>query len=498
MTENTNLPEDDLANELSASLNRYQSLLEAVNGIIWEADAYTYMPTFISDSVTHILGYTPEEWIKTPAFWENHIYHEDRESIIAFYKDEKHLRTNHNLNYRMVRADGEIVWMRDMVTVVMENGRPRWLRGIMIDVTESKLLVDLDHLEKEVLELNARKGTDIEAVLNFYVLGIEKLFPKMKCSILRVNGTKLNNWASPSLPDAYTSIIVNKEIGPFAGSCGAAAFLRRPVFANDIASDPVWAAHKEFALAHNLRASWSYPIISAQGDIMATFGIYYETPTMPDQSQIDIIERSAHILKIILENRAYANMMQDANMLLSQGQALANFGTWQWDIVSDKITWSDVLYNIYGLDDKSFDARYEDYLARIHPADRARVSEVIRHVMETGEETVFEERIVRPDGQVKHLKSWARIIKNNDRPEKMIGACLDITKAKTAATRMDEIAWLQSHVIRAPLATLMGLINVLQDGLHKNEEQLYLLNNIISTARELDRVIHEISDKTRS
>jgi len=494
-TENTNLHHAD--EKLNASLNRYQSLLDAVNGIIWEVDAHTYTPTFISNSVTRILGYTPEEWMGTASFWENHVYQEDREGILAFYRDETNLKQTHNLHYRMVKADGEVAWVRDMVSVIMEDGKPRWLRGIMIDVTEPKLLVDLEHLEKEVLELNSRTDTDIDTVLSYYVLGIEKLFPGMKCSILSVNGTMLNDWISPSLPEAYSKHIHNIEIGPYAGSCGAAAYLKRPVFINDIEHDEIWATYKEPALDHNLRASWSFPI-THKGDVVAVFGIYYGKVMTPDESQIAILERSANILKIILENRSYAAMMRDANTLISQGQALANFGTWQWDIVTNKVSWSDVLYNIYGLDQKSFSATFEGYMERIHPDDKIRVAATIRNMLATGGDAVFEERIVRPDGEVRHLRSWAKIIENNGRKEKMIGACLDITDAKTTATKMDEIAWLQSHVIRAPLATLMGLITILHEDLHEAEEHADLLNSIVATATELDRVIHEISDKTRT
>jgi len=78
----------------------------------------------------------------------------------------------------------------------------------------------------------------------------------------------------------------------------------------------------------------------------------------------------------------------------------------------------------------------------------------------------------------------------------MIGACLDITQAKTTETKMEEIAWLQSHVIRAPLARLMGLAGMLHDELKLNGEQLELLDNIVDAAHELDKVIRNITTKT--
>ncbi len=78
----------------------------------------------------------------------------------------------------------------------------------------------------------------------------------------------------------------------------------------------------------------------------------------------------------------------------------------------------------------------------------------------------------------------------------MIGACLDNTKAIESETKMKEIAWMQSHVIRAPLANLMGLVNMLDDIPH-TEEQGELIAYLRSTSNELDSIIRNISSKTK-
>lgn len=490
--------ENDAAGILADPLDKYRSLLEAVNGIIWEADAETMRCTFISDSVTRMLGYTPAQWMSDPGFWSERIYPADRERVLAFFREETTQLRDHSIEYRMTKADGSIVWVRDVVSIVAENGIPKWRRGIVLDISEARLMADLDHLEKEALEMSAQTDADIEAILNFYVLGIENMFPQMKCSVLRVMDDKLYNWASPSLPAAYTAPIRDKNIGPLAGSCGAAAYRKQRVIVNDIENDEIWAEHKQYALAHDLRASWSHPIIDSQGRVIATFGIYYHKVTDPHESHVAIIERSARLLKIIIENSLYAQVMQEMNMLSSQGQALANFGTWQWDVAMNKVTWSDALYDIYGLDKRTFKATFEGYMERLHSEDRDRVQQTIQIALATGHDTVFEERIIMPDGNEKYLRSWARCMRDTeDKPAKMIGACLDITHAKTTRLKLDEIAWMQSHVIRAPLARLMGLMNLLQEELDPSGEGLPLINDMIYTARELDSVIHNISDNTR-
>lgn len=483
--------------DLVESRNKHKSLIQSVEGIVWEADAQTFKFSFISNQVQSILGYTPDEWLKEPDFWSKHIYHEDRNEAVNFCVMQTSEARNHTFDYRMVKADGSLVWIKDVVSVIMENGKPSLLRGIMVDITETKLLEDLDHLEKRILELNAKKGIEIGTVLQEYVEGLEELFPSMKCSVLRVKDNKLFEWASPSLPKVYVQCINNVEIGPNAGSCGTSAYTKEKVIASDIETDTRWADYKHLALPYGIRASWSYPVTDSEGNVIAILGVYYSTVKTPDANETEIIERSVSILNVILENRLNAEVITEANLLITQGQELANFGTWQWDIDKDIVTWSDVLYNIYGLNKATFPATFEGYVAMLHPDDRERVTGIIRSVLETHKDILFEERIIRPDGAERVLKSWGRVLLNDEgKAVKMIGACLDITAAKLAQVKLEEIAWLQSHVIRAPLARLMGLIDILQNELAQYKSHDELLSHILDTAHELDDVVKNISSKT--
>ncbi len=479
------------------ALDRYQTLLNTVNGIVWEADAATLSFTFVSQSVLPILGYSPDEWLNTPGFWEAHIYPADRDAAIQYCHTQTLLLHNHELEYRMVRADGSLIWVKDVVTVIANEGKPQWLRGIMVDVTETRLLAALEHLEKKVLELNASPGSTDAEVLEYYVRGIENLFPHIQCSILRIADNALYSWVGPSLPPNYTNALNGLPIGAHQGSCGAAAYLRQLVIASDITTDERWREYKHLALPHGLRACWSYPVIDSKGRVMATFAIYHNHVASPTASQIAIVKRSAAILEIILENRAYTRIVAETNTLMTQGQELANLGSWQWDLATNDVQWSEVLYRIYGIADTSHKITYNEYLTYLHPEDRPRVVQMLQALLRDKKDTVYEERVRLTDGSVRYLRSWARVVSNSDgEPEKVIGACLDVTTLKHARKKMDEIAWMQSHIIRAPLARLMGLVNVLLEAPCTPEERDEMLGYIGDSAKELDRVIHDISNHT--
>ncbi|MBL7691786.1 MAG: PAS domain-containing protein [Flavipsychrobacter sp.] len=483
--------------ELAVSENRYKILLESLNGIVWEADRKSMVFDFVSKNAISILGYTPEEWMGTENFCLNHVYPDDMEMVKSFYYFGGDTDT-YDLEFRMMHKDGSVVWLRNTTSVLKGNDGRERLSGIMMDITLNKLLADLEQLEKQVLEMNAEPNAELDRILHFHTSGIERLFPAMKCSVLRISNGKAYNWASPSLPEGYVKAINELTIGQNRGSCGTAAFLNKRVIATDIEHDERWADFKDLAMGYGLRACWSQPIVNSKGAVVATFAMYYTTVKTPNEMELSIIDRSASLMQVIIENKRYAATISEMNLMASQAQELANFGTWQWDMASERLLWSDELYRIYGLDSNTFVPSYENYLSKIHDEDRERVRAAMGKAIEEKKEIAFEERIVRPSGEVRCLQSWLRVMKDDKgNMVKLVGACLDVTRAKESSRKMQEIAWQQSHVVRAPLARILGLVQLLQDGVQRNEvEDFDLYNSIVQSANELDVIIRKISETT--
>jgi PAS domain S-box-containing protein len=117
---------------------RLESLINTIDGIVWECDVENFNFKFISNKVFKILGYTPEEWLANPSFWIDHIYDDDKEWAPLYCKTKTKANINHDFEYRMIAKDGSIVWLRDIVNIVIEDGVPAYLKGIMIDITKTK------------------------------------------------------------------------------------------------------------------------------------------------------------------------------------------------------------------------------------------------------------------------------------------------------------------------------------------------------------------------
>ncbi|NHN24249.1 PAS domain S-box protein [Flavobacterium jejuense] len=139
------------------SQKRIESLINTIDGIVWECDAITFEFTFISKKVENILGYTAEEWLSNRTFWKDHIYHEDRENVINFCSEKTNNNLDHDFEYRMIAKDGSVIWLRDIVNVVSNNNKAVSLRGIMINITKNKEIEkDLNNSFNLVSEQNKR------------------------------------------------------------------------------------------------------------------------------------------------------------------------------------------------------------------------------------------------------------------------------------------------------------------------------------------------------
>jgi PAS domain S-box-containing protein len=127
---------------LEEATEHYRQLLESTNAIPWEADAKTWMFTYVGPQAVDLLGYPRELWLEKD-FWVDHIHPEDRAKTIDDCQKFSAQRENYELEYRMITADGRVIWLEDIVNVMKQEGDPVTLRGFMLDITERKSLEDL-------------------------------------------------------------------------------------------------------------------------------------------------------------------------------------------------------------------------------------------------------------------------------------------------------------------------------------------------------------------
>jgi signal transduction histidine kinase len=165
----------------------------------------------------------------------------------------------------------------------------------------------------------------LREALHDLVLLMEQQVPDMIGSVLLLDadGVTLHHGAAPHLPEEYCRLIDGSRVGPVAGSCGTAAYRGAQVIVRDIATDPLWAEYKRFALPHGLAACWSTPIREGTGPVLGTFAMYYKESREPHEAEQALIRiattLSAHI--IIRAQTVAALRRNEAEMRQARAEA---------------------------------------------------------------------------------------------------------------------------------------------------------------------------------
>ena len=124
--------------KLAESESLFRELIQAQSAIFWRVDAEAYQFTFVSEQVKSLTGFSSEQWL-SKNFWMDHLHEDDKDWAVDYCLTETQALRNHELEYRMISACGKIIWLRDVVNLVINNGKVTELVGFMIDITQSKI-----------------------------------------------------------------------------------------------------------------------------------------------------------------------------------------------------------------------------------------------------------------------------------------------------------------------------------------------------------------------
>ncbi len=123
---------------------------------------------------------------------------------------------------------------------------------------------------------------------------------------------------------------------------------------------------------------------------------------------------------------------------LATAQQIAHIGSWEWDPVNDRVLWSDEMCRIFGVP-VGTSPTFEEYVARVHPDDRAQTKAIVQRASETGEEYTFEHRVRRPDGEIRWVRGRGLVeLAPDGTTRRMSGTSQDITDLRWADEQAEE------------------------------------------------------------
>jgi len=236
----------------------------------------------------------------------------------------------------------------------------------------------------------------------------------------------------------------------------------------DISIDP---CHVELLAQFQVKANLVVPILQDHQFWGLLIAHHCASPRFWQPLEIDLLKELATQLSIALRQ---AELYQQAQHELKERQQVeaelrqsqehlrlalsaSRMGTWNWNIQTGKISWSDNLETLFGLEPGEFDGSFEMFAARLHQDDRDRLLAAVEHAVATGEDYDIEFRVVSPNGTIRWALSQGKVFYDeNGQPMQMAGIDLDISDRKqveeelrqseerfrTLADNMSQFAWM--------------------------------------------------------
>ncbi len=290
---------------LRASEQMYREMVENAGDLIYATDLQGNF-TSINAAARRISGYSRTEALKmniAQLVASDHL-------VIARQMIQRALRGEPSATYDLdiVAKDGRRVTLEISHQLLLEDGIPRGTHAIARDITARRRQEMLERDRLKALEMIAT-GKPLEQILTQLVYMVERQYPDLIAAVSLLRDERLYIGAAPGLPEAVRQGLHGARIGPTAGSCGAAAYWGEAVFAGDIATDPLWDEHRNLALAHQLAACWSTPILAGNGETLGTFALYRREPSRPDKAQVALLQTTSGTAAIAIEQRQLADQL---------------------------------------------------------------------------------------------------------------------------------------------------------------------------------------------
>ncbi|MEX0754933.1 MAG: PAS domain-containing protein [Actinomycetota bacterium] len=476
-----------------SELRRLRSLVADLDAVVWEADAASCRFTFVSEGSREILGYAPQSWLADPTFWADHVHPDDRSVAVREFMRAATDGAARDSEYRFIAQDGEVVWVRDIGHVILDDqGKPLLVRGLMIDISTRHALEE-QHRDAEtryralverlpaIVYIEAFDGESPDPGRLLYVS------PKLE----EILGFEPAEWLDD--PVAW-----RRQFHPDDEAATREAYI------NALDDDEPFTA--DYRMFHrDGRIVWirddSVLVRDERGTPLFWQGVMYDITAHRDATErAEGSEARYRALVEQLPAIVYTEPIGDDSMDVSYIGPRSR--------------------ELLGIDPAEWMADPDVWLRTIHPDDRERVRELNAVADRDARPFLAEYRMISRDGRTVWFHDEAALVRDeHGHPLHWQGVMIDITEQKRAddlerdlqieretAQRLREVdemknTFLQavSHDLRTPLAAILGLAITMgnADVSISADEVTEMSSRIASNARKLDRLVTDLLDLDR-
>ena len=367
---------------------------------------------FINNYYTALTGYSIDDLraMDNAQFFE--LFHPDDRQQVAAHIEE--LVDNGDdmleIEYRFKTKDGRWIWClsRDSVFERTEDGSVSQFIGTFLDITERK------QLEEDTIRLRdaaIRERDQLKALVNS--ISDEIWFADNKGKFTLVNPSGALEFAVSEAGEI--------DVKKFAESL--------QVYRPDGSPRPV----EEAPPLRSLQGE----VVRNQEEIIRTPATgelrYRQVSSAPVRERAGSIIGSVSVVRDITDSKRAEEALRDSEEQLKRAEEIAHLGSWELDLLRNRLAWSDEVYRIFGLQPQEFGASYESFLEYVHPGDRAAVNAAFSDSVREGRNTYeIEHRLIRKStGEVRWVQEKCRHVRDaSGRATRSLGMVLDITDRK--------------------------------------------------------------------
>jgi len=338
--------------------------------------------------------------------------------------------------------------------------------------------------QTRVLEMVAANAPLPEILTNLVLL-MEAQAEGMLCSILvlTADGMRVRHGAAPSLPKAYVKAVNGAPIGPRNGSCGTAMYLKRPVVVTNVMTDPLWADYRDLAEICGLRACWSTPIFSHQGDVIGSFAMYRQEQRGPNAEEAHLTQIATHIAGIAIERQRVQETLRERDARINLAAESADLAFWVIYPEQNTAWMSDKGRRIYQFD-SNLPLTRDLICSRVHPDERAAVHAAFDRACASHGIFESEHRLVLPYGKTRWVIVRGRCLEDEHGSLlELIGVTIDVSAQKQSDLQLQIQREELAHLNRV---ALMGEMTA--SVAHElNQPLTAIANNAAAARRFLER-----------
>jgi len=356
---------------------------------------------YVSPSCERITGYTQQELIDKTDLLEDIILPEDRHIWQEHQKDSLIGHMPGEVQFRIVRKDGAVRWIEHACQPVKgDTGRFLGVRGSNRDITERK------QAEKALREREAelRESRD-------YIRDLINSLPDVVYSVSMPERTI--EWGNDAIR------LLGYDVKECVGR--TTEFL----YANE-AEYLAYGEKVSQAFAAGKNTFNTEVLLRKKG------GELFPAEVTASLFRVDgKLVRLTGIVRDISDRKQAEEALKKSEKTLKEAQRIAHFGNWELDLLTNRLTWSDEIFRIFEIDQESFGASYEAFLAAVHPYDRNLVNDAYTQSLITRQPYVITHRLLMPDGRVKYVQEQCETFYSSEgKPLRSIGTVQDITELK--------------------------------------------------------------------